>query len=136
MTHPIVAFQGALVSALLDDAELAAALGGNAVFDAPPKGQTPPYVAIARHDILNRDTDGAPGHDHRLLIQCWHMTPSRKAVLAIADRVVAVATSADLSSASLRVTTVRHDRTDTAIDLDTGYARASLVLRALTEPVA
>ena len=134
MTHPIVSLQTGLLAALFADAELAAALGGSFVFDAPPRGRKPPYVAITRHDALNRDGDLAPGHDHRLLIQCWHPEPSRKAVLVIAERVAAVALTANLGVAGFIVTHVQHERTDTAIDLETGYARAAVLLRVFTEP--
>lgn len=133
MTHPIVELQASFVAALLADSQLTTALGSAAVYDAPPKNAEAPYVAIVRHDVLQRDGDGAPGHDHRLLIQCWHSQASRKAVLTIADRVIAVALAADLSSAGLTVTHVQHDRTDTAIDVQTGWARAAVTLRFLSE---
>lgn len=136
MTHPIVDLQASLVTALLADVTLTTALGGNAVFDAPPKGQTTPYVAIVRHDVLARDSDACLGHDHRLLIHCWHPDASRKSVLAIVDRVVAVALGTDLSSAGLEVTHAQHDRTDTAIDPTTGYARAAIALQFFSEPAA
>lgn len=134
MTHPIVSLQVSLLAALLADAQLVAALGGAFVFDAPPKGQNPPYVAISRHDALSRDGDETPGHDHRLLVQCWHPEPRRKAALDIAERVVAVALSADLSGPELLVTLIGHERTDTSIDMKTGYARAAVLLRVFTEP--
>lgn len=136
MTHPIVDLQASLVTALLADTQLVAALGGDAVFDAPPKNQTTPYVAIVRHDVLARDGDLQPGHDHRLLIHCWHPNASRKSVLAIAERVIAVALGSDLSSAGLTLTHTQHDRTDTAIDAATGYARAAIALRFFSEPAA
>jgi hypothetical protein len=132
MSHPIVLLQGALVAALLADAELAA-LVGTRVFDAPPKGATAPYVAIARHDLLAHDGDGTPGYEHRLALHAWAAEPSRKAALAIAERVLAVALGGDLSG-DLTVTTRIHERTDTAIDLDTGQARAALALKFFTEP--
>ncbi|UJQ95731.1 DUF3168 domain-containing protein [Mariluticola halotolerans] len=135
MTHPILALQTSLVAALLADSALTAALGGPAVFDAPPKGQRTPYVAIMRHDILPRDGDDAPGNDHRILLHCWHRHPSRKAVLAIAERVVALALESDLSGPDLRVTFAQHDRTDTSIDSQTGQARAAIALRFFTEPL-
>ncbi len=135
MTHPISELQSTLISALLDDVDLLAALQGNAVFDAPPKGSTVPHVAIVRHDVLQRDGDEAPGHDHRLTLHCRHDQPSRKAVLAIVERVVDVALSADLSTADLRVTLAQHDRTDTAMDTKTGAARAVVALRFFSEPV-
>ncbi len=134
MTHPILALQSTLVPALNADAALTALLGADGVFDAPPRDRHPPYVVVARHDVLPRDGDLAPGHEHRLLLHAWARAPSRKAALAIADRVVAVALSALLDSATLRVTHRRHERTDTAIDLDTGFARAAVILRLFSEP--
>lgn len=128
MTHPIILLQSALVAALRDDPDLA----GVGVFDAPPQGAAAPYVAIARHDLLSRDGDAAPGHEHRVSLHVWAGQPSRKAALAIAERVLAVA--AGLVAAGLAVTHVQHERTDTAIDAETGQARAAVALRICTEP--
>ncbi|HEY0919247.1 DUF3168 domain-containing protein [Devosia sp.] len=136
MTHPILALQSTLVPALNADAALMALLGAGDVFDAPPRDRHPPYVVIARHDVLARDGDLAPGHEHRLLLHAWAAAPSRKAVLAIAERVVAVALAAGLDSAERRVTHRRHQRTDTAIDPATGFARAAVTLVMFSEPAS
>ncbi|MHB1104213.1 MAG: DUF3168 domain-containing protein, partial [Devosia sp.] len=128
MTHPIVSLQSTLVPALTADAALTALIGANAVFDAPPRDKHPPYILIARHDLLPRDGDLAPGHEHRLLLHVWAREPSRKAALAIVERVLAVALGAALDGPDLRVTHRQHERTDTVIDLDTGHARAALTL--------
>jgi hypothetical protein len=136
MTHPIVALQAAVLAALNADPGLVALIGSHAVFDAPPRNRPPPYVVLARHDLVPRDGDAAPGNDHRVLLHLWHPDSSRKAVLAIADRVLAVALDAPLSPAGLLVTNRNHERTDTAIDLETGAARAALTLRFFTEPSA
>ena len=135
MTHPIVQLQTALVAALKADAGLAA-LVGTAIFDAPPKGAVAPYVVIARHDLVPRDADAAPGSDHRLILHLWHPDASRQAVLAIAERVLAVVLDGQLATDGLMVTNRSHEQTDTAIDLDTGAARAALTLRFFTEPAA
>ncbi|WP_423068494.1 DUF3168 domain-containing protein [Devosia sp. CN2-171] len=129
MTHPIVLLQSALVAALRDDPDLA----GVGIFDAPPHGATPPYVAIIRHDLLSRDGDAAPGHEHRVTLHVWVDQPSRKAVLAIAERVVAVAKG--LTATGLAVTHRQHERTDTAIDAETGQARAAVAFRFFSEPI-
>lgn len=134
MTHPITLLQGALVAAWRADAGLTALIGNHGVFDMPPRGRVAPYVVIARHDLVPRDGDAAPGHDHRVLLHLWHPDASRKAVLAIADAVLAVALAAPLAPAGLVVTLRRHERTDTAIELSTGAARAALSLRFFTEP--
>ncbi len=128
MTHPIVALQSALAAALKGDPGLT----GVGVFDAPGRGAVAPYLVIARHDLLPRDGDDAPGFEHRVAIHCWAEDPSRKAALALAERVVAVAEG--LAASGLRVTHRMHERTDTAIDLETGQARAAVGLRFFSEP--
>lgn len=131
--HPILIVQVRLLAAFNDDAELVGLIGTDAVFDAAPKGRQPPYVVIARHDVLARDGDEAPGLEHRLTLNLWHGAPSRRAVLEIAERVVAVAMAAALSGDGLMVTHRAHLRTDTMIDAKTGQARAVVGLRFLSE---
>ena len=126
MTHPILSLQGTLVAALRD--------AGLTVFDTPPQGQTPPYVAIARHDVVPRDGDAAPGHEHRLLLHAWTAEASRKSAVAIAETVVGAVLAAELSGDALLVTLKRHDRTDTAIDSFTGRARAAISMTFFSEP--
>src|SRR5690606_301442 len=128
MTHPIVALQAAFVVALQADADLS----GVGVFDAPVRGAAAPYIVVARHDLLPRDGDAAPGFEHRLAVHCWAAEPSRKAALALAERVVAL--TAGLTASGLRVTHQLHERTDTAIDGETGQARAAVALRFFSEP--
>ncbi len=128
MSHPIVALQSALVAALKADAGLA----GVGVFDAPVRGVAAPYIVLARHDLLPRDGDLAPGFEHRVAVHCWAADPSRKAALALAERVVAVAEG--LTASGVRLTHRVHERTDTAIDLETGQARAAVALRFFSEP--
>ncbi len=125
MTHPILQLQAALVTSLRAQIE-------PPVFDAPPKDTAPPYVSIARHDVLPRDGDASPGHEHRVLLHVWAADASRKAALAIAEGVVE--TALDLASDTLAITLRRHDRTDTAIDAGTGRARAAIALTFFTEP--
>ena len=91
---------------------------------------------MARHDLVPRDGDTAPGNDHRVLLHLWHPDSSRKAVLALADAAVAVLLGGALAPAGLTVTYRNLDRTDTAIDLATGAARAAMTLRFFTEPSA
>ena len=126
MTHPILALQATLVAALRG-----ASLN---VFDAPPAGTLPPYVTIARHDVLAHDGDDTPGFEHRLLLHAWVADPSRKAGVALAESIVSTVDAADLDSADLRVTLRRHDRTDSVIDATTGRARAAIAMTFFSEP--
>lgn len=128
MTHPIMALQGPLVAALR-------AVSGLTVFDAPPKGAFPPYVVIARHDVIPRDGDAAPGHEHRVVLQAWAEGASRKSAVTMVETILGVALGASFDGAGFTVTLRRHDRTDTTIDGDTGRARAAIALTYFTEPV-
>jgi hypothetical protein len=132
--HPITILQGALVAAWLADPALLAQLGPDGVVDAPPKGRAPPFIVVLRHDLLARDGDAAPGFEHRLRLHIWWGEPSRRAVLALAERTVVVALGAPLESPGLLVTHRAHQRTDSTIDTKTGQARAAITLRFLTEP--
>lgn len=133
MSHPILALQAPLVAALRADPQLQMLLG-EAVFDAPPIAQAPPYALIARHDIVPRDGDAAPGHEHRLLLHIFARDPSRQAVLAVVERVLAVALEAVLDGPDLLVTHRRHERTETVIDPVSGRARAAVAIRMHSEP--
>ena len=126
MTHPILALQATLVAALRG--------ASLTVFDAPPAGTLPPYVTIARHDVLAHDGDDTPGYEHRLLLHAWVADPSRKAVVALTEAVVTATLAANLSSDALLVTLRRHDRTDSVIDATTGRARAAIAMTFYSEP--
>lgn len=129
--HPISQLQGALVTALKADAALVALVGPDGVFDAAPNGRPAPYVVIARHDMIQRDGDAAPGQEHRLLLHCWGDQPSRRRALDMAERVVDVAMA--FAATGIAVTHRDHVRTETVIDKGTGLARAAVGLRFFSE---
>lgn len=129
--HPIASLQAALVGALEADVALVALIGAGGVFDAPPKARPAPYVVIDRHDVRQRDGDLAPGQEHRVLLHCWSDQPSRKAALAIAERVVAAGLAA--APVDLAITHGEHMRTETVIDGATGQVRAAVMLRFFSE---
>jgi hypothetical protein len=129
--HPIAILQAALVAALAEDAALVALIGAGAVFDAPPKGRTVPYVVIDRHDMRQNDTDLSGAQEHRVRLHCWSNQPSRKAALVIAERVTAAGLG--LEPTGLVVTHAEHLRTETVIDGKTGQARAAVTLRFFSE---
>ena len=135
MTHPIVELQTQIISKLNADTDLVALIGTDAVFDMPPKGKKGIFLTILRHDIIVRDTDLCPGHDHRIQIRIWGDGPARKSVLDPALKVLSVLASANLNTLTLAVTHFNHERTDSAIDLKTGRANATIFLRLLSEPV-
>ena len=135
MTHPILDLQTAMVSALGADAALSAQIGSAAIFDLPPKGRSAPYLLVERHDMIVRDVSGARAHEHNVRLRLWMPVPARSAILPAVERISAVLTEGDLSSATLTVSTLVHVRTDTDMDLKAGGARATLVFRIFSESV-
>lgn len=136
MTHAATLLQTNILTALAPDVQLTALIGADGTFDRAPKARQAPYVTLARHDVLARDADLAPGNDHRLQFDAWYPSPDRSGALAIAERLVSVLLAADLSSDDLAVTHARHVRTDTRIDPKSGHARASVQLQFFSEPAA
>jgi len=136
MSHPIVDLQASILVLLNADAPLISLIGSDGVFDMAPKGKSGPYIAIVRHDLLARDADEAPGFDHRIQFRVWNPSPNRSGVLAPAQRVVAVLTGQDLSTPTLIVTNVAHLRTDSAIDVKSGRANATINFRIFSEPAS
>ena len=136
MTHPVADLQASILTFLNADAPLIGFIGTDGIFDMAPKGKTGPHIAIVRHDLFTRDADEAPGYDHRIQFRVWNPSPSRAGVLAPAQRVVAVLLSQDLSTPTLAVTNVVHQRTDSAIDLKSGRAVATINFRIFSEPAS
>ncbi len=134
MAHPIQELQTKIVAALAADIALTDIIGINGIFDLPPKGKSGSYLVLGPHDVLSRDADIALGNEHRLQIRGWTPQPNRADALMLAERVVSVLTSTDLSSALLKVTHVHHRRTDSAVDLKTGRANANISFLVHSEP--
>ncbi len=134
MSHPIANLQAGLLAAFAQDAALIGLIGAEGVMDAPAKGRVPPYAVIARHDARPRDGDLAPLLEHRMVLHVWVEQASRASVLAIIERLLAVGLEAPLDTAVMRVTHRAHERTETLIDPDMGWARGALALRFHSEP--
>ncbi|MCF6303515.1 MAG: DUF3168 domain-containing protein [Devosiaceae bacterium] len=136
MSHPIIELQTSIISQLNADVPLTSAIGADGIFDMPPKGRSDPFLVFSRHDLIARDSDISPGNDHRIQIAIWVPEPNRAKALALAERVIQVVQIEPLNTINLRVTTVTHLRTDTAIEKKTGRAYATIYFRILSEPTA
>lgn len=134
MHDAMAQLQAALITVLNADAGLTSLVGADPVFDAPPKGRKPPYVTIIRHDAEDRSEQAGEGFAHRLAFQVWMDRTSRTDTLAIAARVGAVGLGASLSMDDFLATHRHLERTETFVDLKTGWTRATVRLRVMTEP--
>ncbi len=134
MTSPILALRQAILAAAQADPDLAALMGGAArLYDEPPRAAEPVYAVFGDVSAEDASTSSERGHEQDLALVVWSREGSARSGLEAAERLAAILDEAPLvlaghRLANLRVTSVAVDR-----DRDTGLARATLRLRAVTE---
>lgn len=134
MTSPILALRQAILAAAQADPDLAALMGGAArLYDEPLRAAEPVYAVFGDVSAEDASTSSERGHEQDLALVVWSREGSARSGLEAAERLAAILDEAPLvlaghRLANLRVTSVAADR-----DRDTGLARATLRLRAVTE---
>ena len=134
MTSPILALRQAILAAAQADPDLAALMGGAArLYDEPPRAAEPVYAVFGDVSAEDASTSSERGHAQDLALVVWSREGSARSGLEAAERLAAILDEAPLvlaghRLANLRVTSIAADR-----DRDTGLARATLRLRAVTE---
>ena len=87
-THPIAALKAALRTRLLADADLSALIGA-AIYDAPPRGATPPYIVLGDADARESGTVERDGLKIELELVTVTSERGTSSALAIASAVAA-----------------------------------------------
>jgi hypothetical protein len=134
MTSPILALRQAILAAAQADPDLAALMGGaTRLYDEPPRAAEPVYAVFGDVSAEDASTSSERGHEQDLALVVWSREGSARSGLEAAERLAAILDEAPLALAghrlaNLRVTSIAADR-----DRDTGLARATLRLRAVTE---
>ncbi len=134
MTSPILALRQAILAAAQVDPDLAALMGGTVrLYDEPPRAAEPVYAVFGDVSAEDASTSSERGHEQDLALVVWSREGSARSGLEAAERLAAILDEAPLALSghrltNLRVTSVAADR-----DRDTGLARATLRLRAVTE---
>ncbi len=134
MTSPILALRQAILAAAQADPDLAVLMGGAArLYDEPPRAAEPVYAVFGDVSAEDASTSSERGHEQDLALVVWSREGSARSGLEAAERLAAILDEAPLALsghrlANLRVVSIAADR-----DRDTGQARATLRLRAVTE---
>ncbi len=71
MTTSSVALRAAIHEALVNDAGLAAVLGGTRIYDEPPRGAAFPYVTPGEARLIDASSDGGATQEHQLTLHAW-----------------------------------------------------------------
>lgn len=134
MSGPILALRAAIRERLLADADLLARLGGPRVVDRAPRGLPPPFLWLAEADTRDWGSGDVRGHEHRLALVALSREGGPAEALAIAERAATLLDDAELDLAGHRLVLLRVVATELRRGDGADTVRATLRLRALTEP--
>lgn len=136
MTSPILALRQAILAAVRNDSLLAALMGGSArLHDEPPRAAEPVYAVFGDVTAEDASTSSERGHEQDLALVVWSREGSARSGLEAAERLASLLDDAPLALAGHRLANVRIRSIAADRDPDTGLARVTLRLRAVTEVV-
>ena len=135
-TSPALALQTGLRTALLADAALVAALGGEQVFDDVPREAPFPYITIGDIDTRDWSTQTSRGHEHIVTLQLWSRYRGRKQVQDLIAEVDRILDGGDPPLQGHRLVNLSTVFWTAQREPDGEVYRGTVRLRAVTEPIA
>src|ERR1700733_2370147 len=129
-----VALRSAIHDALVADSGLAAALGGNRVYDEPPRNANFPYVTLGEARIVDAACDDGPTQEHQLTLHAWSRQGGHKEAHVIAGALLAALDDAPLTLDDHRLVNMRFAIADIRREADGRTYHALVRFRAVTEP--
>jgi Protein of unknown function (DUF3168) len=134
LLHPVQALKAAMRATLLADNALALALA-NAIHEAPPRSQNPPYLVLGDGTMRENDTNDSAGYIIDLdLILITHERGGQQA-LSLAHKVQTRLESGALTLSEYRLVLLTLRETQTRSDAVKSLTRAVLKWRAFLEPL-
>ena len=136
MTSPVLSLRRAIIDAASGDAGLRALMGGSLRFyDEPPRGAEPVYALFGDVKAEDWSTDLDRGHAQSIDLVVWSEKGGARTALMVADRFFAILDDAPLTLDGHRLVNLRVTELASTRDRDSGLARVTLRLRAVTEVV-
>ena len=136
MASPVLALRRAIINAASVDAELRALMCGTLrLYDEPPRGAEPVYALFGDVKAEDWSTDADRGHAQSIDLVIWSEKGGARTALMVADRFYAILDDAPLTLDGHRLVNLRVTDLASARDKDSGLARVTLRLRAVTEVV-
>jgi hypothetical protein len=134
MTSPVLSLRRAILDAASVDAELRTLMGGALrLYDEPPRGAEPVYAIFGDVKAEDWSTDLDRGHAQSVDLVVWSEKGGARTALMVADRFFAILDDAPLALDGHRLVNLRVTELTSGRDKDSGLARVSLSLRAVTE---
>lgn len=134
MSHSAAALRTAIHGALNSDGPLAALLGGEKVYDEPPRDAALPYVTLGEAVVSDASTATEQGDEHALTLHVWSRQGGHREAHLIAGAVLQALLDAPLSPAGHRLANLRFIVADVRREADGRTYHGLVRLRAITEP--
>jgi hypothetical protein len=134
VTHPILALRSALRAWLAADAALLSLLGGERIWDEPPRGSEPPYLTFGEAVARDWSTASSSGREHAFTVVAWSRQGGDAELLAILARLEALCADPALVLDGHRLILLRVVAQESGRPDKTGLRKAVVRLSGLTEP--
>jgi hypothetical protein len=134
MTTSGVALRAAIHDALVNDAGLAAVLGGVRIYDEPPRGVAFPYVTLGEARLTDASSDGGATQEHQLTLHAWSRKGGHREAHLITGTLLQALDDAPLAPDGHRLVNLRFSVADIRRENDGRTYHALVRFRAVTEP--
>src|SRR5512134_350013 len=105
--HSAVSLRAAIRSALAADAPLVTLLGGEKIYDEPPRDAALPYVTLGEDVIADGSTATEAGDEHALTLHVWSRQGGHKEAHVITGAVLEALNDAPLALDGHRLANLR-----------------------------
>lgn len=133
-TAASLALRAAIAGALSADAPLTSLLGGQKIYDQPPRSASFPYVTLGEARVTDFSTGSEPGEEHQITLHAWSRQGGHKEAHSIAGALLTALDDAALSLTDHRLVNFRFSVADVRRESDGRTYHALVRFRAVTEP--
>jgi len=133
-TAASAALRAAVHAALTADPALISALGGQKIYDEPPREAAFPYVTLGETRIAALSAGSEPGLEHQLTLHAWSRQGGQREAHVIAGALLQALDDAPLALAGHQLVNFRFSTADVRREADGCTYHALVRFRAVTEP--
>jgi hypothetical protein len=133
-TAASAALRAAIHAALIADAALIAMLGGQKIYDEPPRTAAFPYITLGETRIADISADGDAVAEHQLMLHAWSRQGGHKEAHLIAGALLQALDDAPLTLTDHALINLRFAVADIRREADGRTYHAAVRFRAVTEP--
>ena len=133
MASAAAELQKAIVSTLRGDAQLAALLGGEKLFDHAPASVVFPYLTFGRASLYDWGTATEEGSEHLLTLHAWSKGKGRREALEIMQRVTELLHDRPPALAGFALVSLRLESSEVRYDDEQDVHHGAMRFRAIVE---